>query len=259
MVSDLQPWVEVLTAQPTRLDGCLAGHDSHATRLVATDQGRMHVFAWEFYADFPNYCTGDDEVSKAIDVNGGWERNEMAVVGDVFANREPGVVLDLGSHVGWYSLFTARYGHQVLALDADAEHLRVLVANAQLAFVADRVTPALGWLDETTKALEPLDGVDVALVKVDVEGKEAEAVRVLVPLLEARAIGAVLIELTPVFGPGWRAAFDDLTDAGYHAWLVPDTNIDNPHLELRNLPVSADAMEQWPQRSVLFTREASWW
>lgn len=258
MTADLTPWVDVLAADPTRLDHCLVGHDAHVTRLVPCDRGRMHVFAWEFYADAGNYCTGDDEVSKAIDVNGGWERNETAVIGDLFARTTPGVVLDLGAHVGWYSVFAAQHGHQVLAFDGSAEHLRALTANVKLSHCADRLTPVLGWLDDTTKALDVLPDVDVSFVKVDVEGKDSEAVRVIAPLLEARAIGAVLVEVSPVFGSDWRVAFDGLTGWGYHPWLVPDGNVDSPAAETRARPVAAGAMDEWPQRSVLFTREWEW-
>lgn len=228
----------------TRRDACEAGHRWHARRSapIRLGPGRRHVddapaasrdiafdltvFDADAYAGEDSYCTGDDELSRSVLLQGCWEPWQTAVAVDVLACRLDGVVLDIGCHVGWYAMLGLVGGHRVLALDADAEHASVCEHNAAVLGAHDRLEVGVGWLDGGTAPLQPDEVGPVRLAKVDVEGMEGAAARVLAPLLDDALVDYALVELSPEFGDGWRGALEVFRSRGYRDHLLADKGAD---------------------------------
>jgi hypothetical protein len=186
-----------------------------------------------------------------------WEPWQTAVTVDILASRHEGTVIDIGSHVGWYSLLGAVLGHHAYALDADIEHLVACKLAAHASGVTERITAAVGWLDADSMPIQPNEVGHVRLAKVDLEGAEDEASRVLEPLLAARVVDYALVELSPEFGTNWRGAVDVFVAHGYAAHVLPDKGFDVDAFEAAPLAVT---MRQSPpaghlaaQTTVLFS------
>ena len=227
-----------------RLDGCEAGHSIHERITVPVDlcpgvrpipdgPAVPHPVRFDFcvfdaavYEGTDAYCTGDDELSRSMVEQGCWEPWQTALAVDILAGGPPGTVIDLGSHVGWYSMLALAFGHRVFALDADTEHVVLSVLNATLAGWRDRFDVAVGWLDDDSTPLSVEETGPVRLVKIDLEGKEGTAAEKLGPLLAEGAVDYALVELSPEFGDGWRDALDVFAAAGYSAHLLPDKGDD---------------------------------
>ena len=79
------------------------------------------------------------------------------------------------------------------------------------------------------------------LVKMDIEGAEEHALRVVWPLVKAGLVDHLLIELSPVFNDSYPALVDMIRGEGYRAWL--------PHRGM-----AWDWRLSWPQAEVLFSR-----
>lgn len=156
------------------------------------------------YLGFPNYCTGQDEISFSLESHGIWEGFETLVVLDILERGDRNrIVLDFGSHIGWYSLLAASFGYRVVAFEADAENVRTLRANAQANGFQDLITVVHTWVDERFPDL-PADD-EVEFMKCDIEGKEGQAVRACGALFQGRKIRHALIEISPVFSsPGYE-------------------------------------------------------
>ena len=90
---------------------------------------------------------------------------------------------------------------------------------------------AVGWLDGNSRPLVFTEVGPVRLAKIDLEGMEADAAGVLVPLLQQHTVDYALVELSPEFGNGWRDAVDVFTGTGYTAHLVPDKGDDVDEFE----------------------------
>lgn len=229
----------------SRLDRCEVGHERHRRRSVAVRLGpgrravedgpaapRPVAFDLVVYdaARYHerNYCSGDDELSRAIAEQGCWEPWQTALTVDLLAGRAPGTFVDLGAHVGWYSMIALALGHSALALDADPEHaaMAALSATRNPGDLADRLALAVGWLDDRSRPLHPDEVGPVLLAKVDLEGAEGDAAHVLFPLLDAGALDYALVELSPEFGSGWREAVSLFEACGYRAHLLPDKGDD---------------------------------
>lgn len=221
---------------------CQAGHGSHDSRVVnvvldgetavpdlpaiPSEHRRtfqMAIWDWERYQNYAGlYCTGQDEVSKAIDHQGIWEGYETRLAVELLDSGPPeAAVIDFGAHVGWFTLLAVASFRPVLAVEADAENLALLEANAKRVARGHLVVPCRAWVSPASRPL-PRGEVPVRLVKIDIEGQEAEAVRVCEPLLRERLIDYLLVEASPEFPEAdTRSLVERLLSLGYAAYLVP--------------------------------------
>lgn len=243
---------------------CTVGHGSHDTQVVRRALGGgpvldVDIYQWRnyFVTEHGNetmprwpgqYCPAQDIISYCIDTRGSegvWERNETRVITDVL--DQPGddrVFLDFGSQVGYYSLIGAARGFSVAALDTSADNLWCLANSAE----RNRLDIAQYrcWIDEDAEPLPAVD--DVRLVKIDIEGAETCAIDMLTPLLEARKIGYLVVEISPVFNDTYPDLVEDIAGHGYDVAEIGDT--------LRPLPAEGrrEYVAGLHQENFLFTR-----
>lgn len=203
------------------------------------------------------YCTGDDEVSRSVLLHGGWEGYET-VTAMALLDGGDGVVVDVGAHVGWYSMLAARAGFEVLAVEAAPETCAMLEANAAVNGFAGRVRAVRGFVGSATAPVAP--GQRIRLLKVDIEGLEWEAARVFEPALRAGDVDFALVELTPIFDNSrWEEAADLFGACGYDAYLVASKAWPDPAGFGRDVPGALRALPFSPavafrQENVVFAR-----
>ena len=142
---------------------------------------------------------------------------------------KPATVLDLGCHVGTFSVVAAALGHRVISIDASPLHVEAVRRSAELngldrltvihAAVADRakvvrfnedglfgavVTDGSGTMDvqaDTVPALLATVGVDldeVAFIKADVEGSELAALAGMAQHLAGPSAPPLVYESNPM-------------------------------------------------------------
>lgn len=199
---------------------CEAGHTRHDTRETEASINRMgmrfKVYDAKKYAGFAGYCTGQDDISSTLLAYSVWERPEAELVDDLLRTGDHnGIVLDFGTHIGWYSIIAAKRGFKVRGFEADPENLDMCLANAKLNGVANKVDVALMWVGEDSKPL-PAD-VEVELMKCDIEGNEKYAVAMCADLFQMRKIKYALLEMSPVFNDSYPDIHKFLTACGYTA------------------------------------------
>lgn len=260
----MMTWLEIAASalRGGKADCCPTHGGPHET-ITVTANGPfgpfpIEVFDPEEYRDTEGYCTGDDEVSRGICAAGVWEKYGTALVGQVLSKGGPGIlVIDLGSHLGWYSVLAAQAGFGVLAVDADLEHLDLLARNLPEGTHAEL---ARGWIDADTPVLKADDAPRVRLLKIDLEGEETAAVHVCSDLLAKQRVMYALIEFSPIFGTDAPALVDEVRGYGYRAFVMPELGFgdevgaffDNP---LGNLSEITGDEFVWDQRDVVFIRD----
>lgn len=199
--------------------GCVFDHGIHATKTVDTVQGPMVIFDWERYFRQVGWCPGQDDVSRTLDLYGMWEQPDYERWLTTLSDTAPGVVVDVGAHIGWYTRPARLAGHDVLAVDWDAERRRV------------------HWLNEPSTHFLSMEGLrpvsaqpwsqDVFL-KVDIEGREDDAIAATLPWWENRQIHTALLEISPVFEDYYPTMLGRLRAFGYRAELVDGTEVGDP-------------------------------
>lgn len=247
---------------------CDAGHDSHDTIQIQIDlsehtvpdvpvsTGRMlmNLYDWATYHGIPCYCPANDEVSFSIATQGIWEGFETCLALDIL--RQPGLVLDFGANLGWYSTLAALADCEVLAVEADEENVEVLVENARLNNVEDRIVTCRGWIGADTPAVSA--GPRIRFLKSDVEGAENHVMRVCEPLFAAGLVDYALLEVSPIFGDHYPAIIAEANSFGYDSFLVPDKGFsptefaNDPIGSTRSTPIRpGEIVPELRQRSVL--------
>ena len=245
---------------------CQAGHQRHESQLVSVIlDGQpavpdlppiphdlactwdMHVWHTDPYmGQIGIYCTGQDETSLSIASQGIWEGYETLAALQIL--QQPGLVVDVGAQVGWYTMLAAVNGCDVTAIEADPENVRLLEKNtAQF----DHVEIIHGWVGDDTPPAYPQP---VRLLKVDIEGLEREAVRVFRPGLVLHDIDWVMLELTPSFpGSDIGGIVAQLHAAGYQTRLVPEKGdpVDGLVWDASTPVTPAEAVTLTEQRTLL--------
>lgn len=205
---------------------------------------RLWGFDAAAYSDTPDYCMGDDDVSRTLTRYAQWEPVETRRFAEIL-QWTPGVVLDFGAQVGWYSILAAKLGHDVLAVEAVTEHCQLIRRNAAANGLSKRITIAQTWLDEGTPYLP--DGQDIAMVKIDVEGNDRHAWRAIRGLAFDGLVANIMCEISPCFNDSYVGLVMDIMNSGFDAQVM------NP-LQ----PFDADQIEevvnQAPQVEMLFRR-----
>lgn len=198
----------------------------HLARTITMD-----VWDWRKFLGAPggegHYCPAHDVISECLDTQGMWEGYGTLLVLD-HLDRTDGLVVDVGSQIGWYSALAASCGNDVLAIDADPECVPLSIFNPSMNDTRTNATVGVrGTIGSGTAPVPlPPEGERVALLKADVEGAEDHVVRVFRPLIDARLIDAMLLEVSPVFADHYPDTLRVILDAGYRMWLVPEKGTD---------------------------------
>lgn len=273
-VNDMSHWPEIT---------CQRGHDFHQTGLASVDLSKphgyhdypfvspllatsfdMYVFDWQLYEEGEGYCPAHDTVSATIASEGIWEPCETSLVLDICQSApSDSLILDIGAQIGWYSLLAASQGVNAIAFDADDEPLYLLASSAALNDWNGRIARErlrVGPDTEQMKWSGP-----IRLAKIDVEGAEDQAIRMLWPLITSEAIDYLLIEVSPVFADYYGDLMVDMTLNGYSPFLLPPKrtpphSFENPLADVHTWRIKErgqdlrDRVATWHQDNVLFMR-----
>lgn len=243
-------WFEssIISLDDGRDQGCDAGHPNHETTVVKYSvsnlNGDMTIFHPEKYSNTPGYCPGDDCVSRTIALYQIWEPTETEMFITAL-NNSPGIVIDFGTQIGWYSMLATKMGRDVLGIEGVSEHIKVTQSNASKG--PGHLWQAHHWVCETTSTLDATSCPPVALVKIDLEGSEQHALRCVKDILEAGLIENILMEVSPVFNDTYPSLVSNLLYMGYSAVVC------NPRqpVTIRNFQT---VISQHPQVDMLFTK-----
>lgn len=249
----VHPWLtETARREAAGLPGCATHPSGHQHTLIPVqwpenDNGKLWGFDAAAYLNTYGYCMGDDDVSRTLIRVGQWEPVESRAFERALAHT-PGLVLDFGAQIGWYTIMAARMGREVLAIEAVAEHCGLIRQNALLNEVAKNVTIAQCWIDDNTPELVG-DFPPIAMVKIDLEGNDAAAYRVIRPAVKAGQVAAILCEISPVFNDSYVELVRDIIAQGFTAEVC------NPWRPLREDDDLADFVNAEPQTDMLFVRK----
>lgn len=230
------------------LNVCEVGHSTHSSKLLETAYGPFYIWQWDRYQWQGAYCSGQDEVSKSIDINGYWEKADTDRMIQIL-DEESGTVVDFGTHIGWFAVQAARRGNRVIGIEADPENARLLKMNAELMPI-ESLAVATMWAQDVA---ETVPRQHIRFLKVDIEGAEREAIRITKPLWEDRLIDYALIEVSPIFenresimAPSYAELVDELIGYGYEAavlknegdWVITgaDCTFDQENVLFSKLP-----------------------
>jgi hypothetical protein len=166
----------------------------------------------------------DWAVSDTIRQLGVWEPVETAVLSSAFAGNLDSVFVDIGCHIGWYTIIAREWGLSVISIDGLQVNLDVLRRRN------DRYIHRFHeWID---KGWSPdIFWPEPCIVKMDIEGAERWAVDAMWDLFDVGSVTHCLMEVSPVFNDSYPALIDRLVGIGYECWVLPEKQADPPPLD----------------------------
>lgn len=184
------------------------------------------------------HLLANDLVSSQIRRTGAWEPWETEVMRDILECTDiPGIFVDVGAHIGYYSFLGALCGRRVYSFDCcplyEEAYRRTLDAHPIL---ARKLHLIHGDLRETPKLVVPSD--EIALWKMDIEGLEPEVAEANMALFTSRKVAFAIFEITPEKRDNsvYRALIQRITACGYRA---VDIGISHPReLSARSHPLA---------------------
>jgi hypothetical protein len=260
---------------------CQRGHTEHATRWVTINLGGPTGFG--DYCAIPQrfartfdmliyerdetpgpLCPANDAVSEMLGVHGMWEPQGTALALSVMESDAPGEMHDFGAHVGWYSLLAMSCGRWAFAWEPDAESAGMLRQSAiKNGWNSSTIYDVTVGPDSTVQSLH----LPIRFLKIDIEGAEADAVRIMWPAISNGKVDHILMEVSPCFGPGYPELVEKLRRAGYRVYALPPkqyppVELDDPERALDRLdtrPDMAEIIGGCGQMDVWFRREGASW
>lgn len=155
-----------------------------------------------------------DSVSINLRDFGIWEAFITVLILEILENK--GLVVDLGSHVGYYSIMSAIKGHRVIAIDESEESMSMLKQSCELnSCKVDGHTLKVGR-DKLPEINER-----VLLFKCDIEGNELIAIENYIHLFEDKLVDYAIIEVTPSWYD-YKKLISLIQACGYSAYQIPD-------------------------------------
>ncbi|MCD6056561.1 MAG: hypothetical protein K0R44_33 [Thermomicrobiales bacterium] len=174
---------------------------------------RLHkIFDLEFHDDIAvdeNWTVGD-----CIQKLGVWEPVETAVLSSAFAGNPESTFVDIGCHIGWYTVIARQWGLAVVAIDANEQNLKLLEKRHDRHIYRFHEWIDKGW-DPDIMWPEP------CIVKMDIEGTEQHAVNAMWDLFSVGTVTHALIECSPVFNDSYPKLLERLIGVGYECWILP--------------------------------------
>lgn len=222
----------------------------------------LTVYDWSHYSDdtFSRYdfCPAQDAVSYSIDQQGIWEGYETLAVLQIL--DEPGIVVDVGAHVGWYCAIAAAKGHWVWAVEANPESANLASANCQTNYApgAPLGTMTVGLVEHLELSAEH-PARQARLFISDVEGSEVAAVGYAWEGFSHGEIDYAMLEMSPVFNDSYPALTQQFIDWGYVGFQVPhkgerlvDYGLDPLGVLVSGRPITPEIVAGWRQESAIF-------
>lgn len=238
-------------------------HNSHDTLIKGVNYlGHKHlqfIYDWSKYIDPESHtwCPANDVVSQNIDKYGFWENYETALMDDLFKKADGDAsFIDVGAQTGWYTLLAADSGLNVLAIEGDDNSASLIKASVNMNRF-ENVLVLNMFVDDQSNVLPP---TDIYLVKVDIEGGEQYALKMLEESFKQKLVKYAIFEFSPIFNDSYKKILEKLNVYGYNGYKIPTGKefwsndfLENP-LEtlLQKQPVVAADIDNWDQENILF-------
>lgn len=159
---------------------------------------RMHVFDQSFYQNAKTYHK--DIISQCLRKHGNWETLETELVLD-WMSGSGGLFVDVGCHIGYYTLMMANHGHSVVAFEANPAYLKLLDKSLQTKEPLRSLVTIHNQRMGEEKGCRLSDFIApnqrIRLLKVDIEGGEPAVLRGAKDILHL--VDAAVIEISPCF------------------------------------------------------------
>jgi len=198
---------------------------------------KMNIFDYDYYAKNNINDEGLDIISKCLESgNNCWEPYQTEITKGILKDGN-NIFVDIGSHLGYYSLLSAALGNHVYSIDSSEVYnslfRRSIYANRMenIKIHKKRVNERFS-LDEIISS-----DTDIKLIKCDIEGYEIEFVDSIFDRLKNHNIENLILEISPTIRSNYPEYVLKIKNLGYNVYdigLSPQRKL-NEYMKLSSL------------------------
>lgn len=91
----------------------------------------IYVFDYEYYQNNDKNSIGYDIISKDISYYNCWEPFQTEITKDILKNGN-NIFIDIGHHLGYYSLLASAYNNSVYSIDCNEEYINIFLKSIEV-------------------------------------------------------------------------------------------------------------------------------
>lgn len=190
----------------------------------------INIFDYDYYKNnniFNN--EGLDIISKCIDRDNCWEPFQTEITKELLKNGN-NIFIDIGCHLGYYSLLASSYNNKVISIDINDIYLDLFSKSIQLNKI-ENIELHKKYVDNNFSIDSIVDiNSYIKLIKCDIEGFEIEFIDSIFDRIKEHKIENLIIEISPQFRDNYPEYILKIKNLGYFIYdigLSPQRKLNN--------------------------------
>lgn len=176
----------------------------------------MFVFDYDCYT---KNQIGYDIISKDISRFNCWEPFQTEITKEILKTGKD-IFIDIGHHLGYYSLLAAAYGNTVYSIDCNKNYIDIFKKSILLNHF-NTIHMFNIYIDKKFTLNQILDkNKQIKLIKCDIEGYEIEFIDSITEQLKNKTIQYMIIEISPNFRKNYPEYVLKIKNFGYKIYDI---------------------------------------
>lgn len=178
----------------------------------------MFVYDYEFYKNNTNNL-GYDIISKDIIQDNCWEPFQTEITKEILKDGNH-IFIDIGHHLGYYSLLASVFNNQVYSFDCNHEYIDIFSKSIEINNITNIKT--INKMVNTNFNLNNFIDKNkfIKLIKCDIEGNEIEFIDSIFERLNSRTIEYLILEISPKFRNNYPEYVLKIKNKGYRIYDI---------------------------------------
>jgi len=211
---------------------------------------KMRIYDYNYYSQKKINNDGLDIISHCIkSTNNCWEPYQTEITKEILKGGN-NIFLDVGSHIGYYSLLAASLNNHVYSIDINENSSNIFLHNVEINNFQDKINFFKQYVNENFN-LNNIISKDkhIRLIKCDIEGYEIEFVEKIFDRLQNKTIDYLILEISPTLRDNYHEMALKIKSLGYDIYdigLSPQRKLDNSTdmTSLKDKLINIDNLEE---------------
>ena len=202
----------------------------------------MKIFDYDYFKGFEK---GRDIICKCLEYERVWEPFQTELTTEILKSTD-GVFVDIGCHIGYYSILSSLLGKKTYSYDLDYDYLTLFRSSVELNNLKD-INIFNKKVEKKYDINSDLNGERISLLKIDTEGQELEIINIFLKY----DIPYIIAKISPKFNDTYFELCQKMRSLQYNIYdigLSPQRslNFNTNHLDnLKDLEIDYDNMEEY--------------